>query len=155
MGLWERPCLALEFLSSLSSFDLSPLPLPPLSPLLLADKRVRGKYHHHLDERIILMMDARGLVAILDWTISWSHMWELSSLRFLWETSYTPFRFQFKRIFLPVSIYYFKVSKKYISLVCFCVVPGVDLLFVQYILVQPVFIQSISSNPNLSKTNLT
>ena len=37
---------------------------------------------------------------------------------------------------------------------CLCSLPAlaltVDLLFVQFILVQPVFIQSISSNPNLT-----
>ena len=44
---WERPCLASEFLSSLPFFDLPHLLPLPLSPLLLTDKRVRGKHYHH------------------------------------------------------------------------------------------------------------
>ena len=44
---WERPCLASEFLSSLPFFELPHLLPLPLSPLLLTDKRVRGKHYHH------------------------------------------------------------------------------------------------------------
>ena len=41
--VWELPRLASEFLSSLPFFDLPPLPPPPLTLLLLADKRVGGQ----------------------------------------------------------------------------------------------------------------
>ena len=43
LDLWERPRLASEFLWVLPSFDLF-----FLSPLHLADKRVRGNHHHHI-----------------------------------------------------------------------------------------------------------
>ena len=42
--LWEHPRLESKLFFSLSTFDLPPLPFPPLNPLLL---RGRGNYQHH------------------------------------------------------------------------------------------------------------